>query len=105
MSRTQSANERAAPALQLICTSRNASGGHLFLLSVVGLHLSASFGSAGAPPELREVQDVILRASQRDEEMEEMSTGELAAETDVVSSVHVGSTHYELLLPVVRARW
>jgi hypothetical protein len=98
MARSQRSDERAQAALQLLCASRNASSGHLYLLSPGGLVLSASQGNLAAPPALAEVREFLTRAQERVQDMDDMATGDLLADPAPGASLRVDGVEYELLL-------
>ncbi|MEY4580435.1 MAG: hypothetical protein RL701_5138 [Pseudomonadota bacterium] len=98
MAGTRRLQERAHAALQLLCDSRHASAGHLYLQSPSGLSLSASFGAASAEPPREAVQAFLQRAQSHDAVMDDMETGALLDDAAVATHVAVGKGRCELLL-------
>jgi hypothetical protein len=98
MTRSQRADERAQAALQLLCASRNASCGHLYLISADGLLLSASQGSPAPLPAVSEVLQFLTRTQDRAEDMDELVTGQLLEQSAPSALVQAEGTRYELLL-------
>jgi ABC-type transporter Mla MlaB component len=98
LTRSQRADERAQAALQLLCASRNASCGHLYLISPDGLLLSASQGSPAPLPAVSAVLEFLTLTQDRAADMDEMVTGELPTESAPSAWVHAEGIRYELLL-------
>jgi len=91
------ASERADTALSLLCASRNARAGHLFLCSDSGLVLSASQGPAPEPQLTAAAESFLEAGSERTHAISDMATGELSEEAEV-TIVQCQDLSYELLL-------
>jgi hypothetical protein len=98
LTRSQRADERAQAALQLLCASRNANCGHLFLISPDGLLLSASQGSPAPLPAVSAVLEFLTLTQDRAADMDEMVTGELPTESAPSAWVQAEGIRYELLV-------
>jgi hypothetical protein len=98
MARSSQSEERAQAALQLICASRRASSGHLYLTSPMGLMLSASQGEFAAPPVIADVREFLTCTREREEKIDEMATGDLPEAGALDNSIQVGKTRYALLV-------
>jgi len=91
------ASERADAALSLLCASRNATIGHLYLCSDSELVLSASHGDVAGETLTAAASAVLEAGSERTEAISDMATGEL--EDDSASTiVECSDVRYELLL-------
>ncbi|HKP55337.1 MAG TPA: serine/threonine-protein kinase [Polyangiales bacterium] len=67
MARTRHASDRAQAALQLLCASRHATSGHLYLTSSAGLVRCASLGTAAPLGDLTLLKDFVAREQLRTE--------------------------------------
>jgi hypothetical protein len=92
--------ERAERALRLLCDTRSAPGGHLFVVTSGGLRLAASLGPTPAPANLNGlVADYVKAEQTRAEKMTEVATGTLMAEEETGQSmVQCAGVSYEMLL-------
>jgi hypothetical protein len=91
------ASERAEAALSLLCASRNATAGHLYLCSDSGLVLSASRGPAAGAELTTAAASFLEEGSARTEAISDMDTGELADDLEA-TIVESNDCRYELLL-------
>jgi hypothetical protein len=92
--------ERAERALRLLCDTRNATGGHLFVVTSKGLRLAASLGATPLPANLNALASDFVKAEQtRAEKMTEIATGTMVAEAEAGDSmVQCAGVSYEMLL-------
>jgi hypothetical protein len=98
MAGSRSSDERTRVALQMICTARGASSGHMYLITPAGLALRASFGADAAQPELAELaSDYISDKQKRSEALDDMLTGDLPEDGLLTAAVKAGDGSYELL--------
>ncbi|HKU38619.1 MAG TPA: protein kinase [Polyangiales bacterium] len=97
MEKSGAGDQRARAALQLICASRVATRGHLYLRTATGLSLAASVGDQPPLP-LAQVQEFATRVQERAEDMDDMATGELLESPAPETLIAVGDVGYELLL-------
>jgi ABC-type transporter Mla MlaB component len=100
MARTRRSEERAQAALQLLCASRTASAGHLYLASPGGLVLSASQGNPAPKPALDALQAFLAQTRDHAEEIDDMVTGELLEEATPSAIVEAEGVSY-VLLPLI----
>jgi hypothetical protein len=96
LSASQSVEERALAALQLLCGARRTIAAHLYVNTPGGLVLAASQGSA-APPPLEALSKVVAGAHDRSEWLEDMATSVLL-DDDPVTMIRAGAQQYELRL-------
>jgi hypothetical protein len=95
----QRMEERARKALQLICESRAASSGHLYLQAANDVHWAASQGADQPPRGTTDlVRDFIAQEEERADTMTVMATAGLPDEEDGSPTLHVTGVTYELLL-------
>jgi hypothetical protein len=92
--------ERAERALRLLCETRSATAGHLYVVTSAGLQLAASKGEASAPENLADlVREYLNQEQARAETMTEIVTGTMMAEESAdLSKVRTGGVSYDLLL-------
>ncbi|HET8936542.1 MAG TPA: serine/threonine-protein kinase [Polyangiales bacterium] len=97
MTSASKSNQRANAALELVCGSRNASAGHLYLCAGSALVLSAS---RGEPPDAELVaaaQHFLDAKTKHAEAISDMITGEPGEDLEAVT-VESQGVSYELLL-------
>ncbi|HKP62856.1 MAG TPA: protein kinase [Polyangiales bacterium] len=97
MSHEASGPGRARAALEMICAAHGAKRGLLYVHVNAGLVRAASIGAEPPPPELAQLQELIIRAGERASELDEMTTDALSQES-AGESIEVGAIRYELLL-------
>ncbi|HTU60585.1 MAG TPA: hypothetical protein VMF89_19170, partial [Polyangiales bacterium] len=90
-------HERAQTALELVCGSRNATAGHLYLRAGTNLVLSASRGDAADLTLASAAQSFLEAQSAHSVGISEMITGELDEDTESTTVENQGVI-YELLL-------
>jgi len=90
-------SERAEAALTLLCASRNATAGHLFLCCDSGLVLSASHGRTADDSLTNAALSFLEAGSARTEAISDMVTGELT-EAPAATIFQCHGIRYELLL-------
>ncbi len=98
LSQGRDPQERAKTALQLICASRQARAGHLFLMSEEGWALRASEGAAAPASLLSEVRAFTARRQAEADAMDDMATGELLETSTPRTTIELGVEPFELLL-------
>jgi hypothetical protein len=98
MSKATRAEDRAHAALQLVCSSRSASAGQLYLTTSTGLTLAAAIGGKPTILDLGPLYAYLARIEEREADMDDMSTGELTEEVAPSATLSLGAVTYELLV-------
>jgi len=99
--------ERAASALQLLCASRNAKAGQLFLTCAGELRLCASRGELPESPEPSRLEEFLLQAAAHESALDDMATGdmdtgELVGDLSTPDEITLAGSRYELLMLSLR---
>lgn len=99
LSPTQTPEARMAAVAQLICDARRITDAQLYMCGPDGLRLAASKGTLPTIADLSQLQVFLDRAIERAKQMDSMTTGELASESNPPKPMlQVGDVAIELLL-------
>ncbi|HKU38993.1 MAG TPA: hypothetical protein VJR89_12620, partial [Polyangiales bacterium] len=100
MAGAQRVEQRASQALRLLCESRGATSGHLFLSESEGFRLRASHAAAEAPEGLHVLaHEYLLKQQAGTDLISDMVTGELESESpQATAAARIDGVDYELLL-------
>jgi hypothetical protein len=98
LTQEQAPAARMQAVLQLICVSRQITDGKLYMRGPDGLQLTATLGNLPAISDLSELERFLERAQERANQLDEMTTGELASSSKLPRPiVRAGEIELDLL--------